>query len=1482
MKKLTSICLSVVMLISTLSANIFAAENKTFTDVKGTEYYATEASALTELDILEGYEDGSFGANKNITRAEMAAIVCRMINKEDLANKSKGTTPFDDVIDSHWASGYINVAADEKIINGDGNGKFRPEDSVSYEEAIKMVVCSLNMANDVVVDKDDWSKGYIEIANKKGITDNLKGKKGESATRGDIAVMSYNGLTCNIVKPEISLESGTYTGSKTVKLTSSTEGSEIYYTVDGTQPTIKSTKYTKAITISKNCTLKAITVVNNVLVSDEAVAEYTIKRSSGGGGGGGGGSSRPTTYSLSFGTIENGTVNVTVAGKYSANVVIDLVATPADGYLFEKWEATAGTFEDATSASTKFTMPAGNTEIVALFTQEEKVSDEVETLFGTDPDKNDTDEDGLSDFVEIYITGTDPLLKDSNENGVSDADEDLDGDKLSNIDEIKLGTKLEHIDTDADGLNDYDEINSFKTEPLISDTDTDGLVDGDEILLELNPLVKMTDGTTLDSERKFEQTVSEEKIADELLNDNDAVPSLTATVSGNINRSITITKSQSNDFNDSRALVGEAIDISAEELSDGKLTFNIENELEMLSLQDTNEEFVTHLICKYNDDGTTTFLDTTFDVSTNSVSADISEDGTYFVTDIKALFDELGLALPSVADISLLTDDEVELMSVEESDENQDENSNNSEGELFVVEDFVSYADIAVADANTEKLTLMAANGAMAQADIVFIIDTTGSMSGEINNVKNNVGYFVDALKEKGISAGLALVEYRDIEEDGYDTTRVHKNGTSNWFYDMDAYKNKIASSLYANGGGDTPESVVDALETARLLDMRASAGKIFILVTDANYKVGNRYGIPSMAAEIELLKNAGVNCSVVTGSGNKSTYYDLYNGTDGIYVNINGNFYNELMTIADKIGDEIVGDGYWVYLQGPVPVPVRLDAMPEEGSTIDTDDDGIYDVDELESVTPTGEIDLDEIIEKMSRGAITGTDYGIVKMYKYKSSPVDTDTDFDGIEDKIDTDARNNNFEGVLKGTIDEGINVKFNVDYRNFVNNSNGKYQQDISTVGALLSTMAYDAELTITSGGNFSGQIDEIYSGFGLKDYANYNMAEDTSITDDDLSEVSIGHRLVSYNGTETEVFVVSIRGTNGTIEEWSSNFDVGADIDEYWDRDNSMWRNKENHKGFDVAANRIYDYVTNYIEDGISSGKISPTAKKSIFVTGHSRGAAIANIVGALFEDNRAYQSYTYTFATPYTTTDSDATSYTTIFNIINSDDLIPELPLEGWGFKKYGTNKSESIKDNYENKWFAAQAGTWEWLINANKESGKLDYNYNGSKNSTVKAFGELVSNREDLYKYPESEKSILTLKDKYYTLEDVNKAVEDQKSKYGERIARFCNVGITTDTEGFFDKKTVYKVEVYQMPAFLTMVLADMAGNEKRGGTLGFDVAKDYSNAKSKFVASAIDQASDFSWNGIKVGKAIEFFRLGGITHAHWPETYYLLARYMK
>lgn len=194
MKRIVSI---ITILIVSLSL-CMTASAASFSDVNTSDYYATATSLLKEFGILDGYPDGTFKPQNSITRAEMAAIVCRMIAKSEEAIGLSGETDFTDVAADHWATGYINYASSVGIINGDGDGKFRPGDQVKHEEAIKMVVCALGYGDDVEQNPEDWSFGYLKAADEKGISKNLKGQKGIAATRGDIAVMTYNGINLNI------------------------------------------------------------------------------------------------------------------------------------------------------------------------------------------------------------------------------------------------------------------------------------------------------------------------------------------------------------------------------------------------------------------------------------------------------------------------------------------------------------------------------------------------------------------------------------------------------------------------------------------------------------------------------------------------------------------------------------------------------------------------------------------------------------------------------------------------------------------------------------------------------------------------------------------------------------------------------------------------------------------------------------------------------------------------------------------------------------------------------------------------------------------------------------------------------------------------------------------------------------------------------------------------------------------------------------
>ena len=166
--------------------------------------------------------------------------------------------------------------------------------------------------------------------------------------------------------------------------------------------------------------------------------------------------------------------------------------------------------------------------------------DALEYQYMTDKTNVDTDGDGLSDYLEVMFLDYNPLSDDTYNDNTKDGDRDYDGDKLTNIEEVRLGTDLFNVDTDYDTLSDYDEVNKYGTDPLNVDTDEDYLIDPDELKLGLDPTNPRTDGIILDSERKIEQEFSITKLPDELREGEVYFKSIKGEVSGIIDNTISI------------------------------------------------------------------------------------------------------------------------------------------------------------------------------------------------------------------------------------------------------------------------------------------------------------------------------------------------------------------------------------------------------------------------------------------------------------------------------------------------------------------------------------------------------------------------------------------------------------------------------------------------------------------------------------------------------------------------------------------------------------------------------------------------------------------------------------------------------------------------------------------------------------------------------------------------------------------------------
>ncbi|MBR6523332.1 MAG: S-layer homology domain-containing protein [Clostridia bacterium] len=194
MKNLSKVLAVVLALAMALSMVSFAA----YTDVEAGADCEEAVTVLSALEILKGYEDGSFKPDATITRAEFATVVIRLLGLADTA--TGGATIFTDVAADHWANGYIALAAQQGIVNGYGDGRFGPEDPVKYQEAIKMVVAALGYTP-MADANGGYPGGYQVVASQKGILAGISGAKAnEPATRGVVAQLGYNALTVPLME----------------------------------------------------------------------------------------------------------------------------------------------------------------------------------------------------------------------------------------------------------------------------------------------------------------------------------------------------------------------------------------------------------------------------------------------------------------------------------------------------------------------------------------------------------------------------------------------------------------------------------------------------------------------------------------------------------------------------------------------------------------------------------------------------------------------------------------------------------------------------------------------------------------------------------------------------------------------------------------------------------------------------------------------------------------------------------------------------------------------------------------------------------------------------------------------------------------------------------------------------------------------------------------------------------------------------------
>lgn len=145
------------------------AANEAFTDVNEDDFAHLAIQYLVDEGIVKGYEDGSFKPDAKINRAEFLKIVLEAAKKDGkIEGEITGVNCFPDVKDQ-WFAPYVCSAKESGIINGYPDGKFYPEKEISFVEASKIIVNALKLEVDLENRENWYEAYVVSLEEKNAI-----------------------------------------------------------------------------------------------------------------------------------------------------------------------------------------------------------------------------------------------------------------------------------------------------------------------------------------------------------------------------------------------------------------------------------------------------------------------------------------------------------------------------------------------------------------------------------------------------------------------------------------------------------------------------------------------------------------------------------------------------------------------------------------------------------------------------------------------------------------------------------------------------------------------------------------------------------------------------------------------------------------------------------------------------------------------------------------------------------------------------------------------------------------------------------------------------------------------------------------------------------------------------------------------------------------------------------------------------------------
>lgn len=376
------------------------------------------------------------------------------------------------------------------------------------------------------------------------------------------------------------------------------------------------------------------------------------------------------------------------------------------------------------------------------------------------------------------------------------------------------------------------------------------------------------------------------------------------------------------------------------------------------------------------------------------------------------------------------------------------------------------------------------------------------------------------------------------------------------------------------------------------------------------------------------------------------------------------------------------------------------------------------------------------------------------------------------------------------------------------------NSLYKTELGKASCVLSMTAYSKIRT----------ADKDKQGLtGIMKSLGYENVKTTKLsgkfTDNHITTFTLGHKDIIYQGQKATLLCAVIYGTDGSIKQWSSNFDIGASTE------------RKNHKGFDITSERVLKEIESYV-----SKNIPKETKPIMWITGHSRGGSVANLCAKKLGDD-GFKCYAYTFGASKTTINKNTDKYNYIFNIANSDDIVTHIPMQKWGFDLYGITKTVSVKDTLKDKW--------------SEKTGLKNYKASGGDLSDIAlSFASCADSRDSIYSYRDDGSIYIGLN----SVEEGELTIESLKTTYAQNALPYCTFDILPASD---NTEYNYMLKINMQPAFLLQTTAAVMA----GDISAID-----------FVTMLLPEHMEEARSAI-----IEAY-FGGINMPHTPETYYVIA----